>query len=179
MQKLLIVVDMQNDFVSGSLGSAEAKAAATNAARRIEAFSGEIFITKDTHSEEYLSTQEGGKLPVIHCVAGTPGHELCPELAGIGKLADARVFEKGAFGSVDLAKAVAEEYAGGRIGGAELIGLCTDICVVSNALLIKAFAPELPVSVDASCCAGVTPEKHRAALETMRSCQIEITGDEI
>ena len=152
MKKILIVIDMQNDFIDGALGTPEA-----------------VFDTMDTHGPDYLSTLEGRMLPVEHCIRGTEGWNIRPEIAAL--LPEANIFEKPTFGSTALAKAV------GRIKGLEqieLVGLCTDICVVSNALLLKAFLPEVAICVDARCCAGVTPETHRAALETMRCCQIGI-----
>lgn len=172
MKKVLVVVDMQNDFVSGSLGTPEAQAVVPHAVRKIRDFDGEIVVTKDTHDDSYVETQEGAFLPVAHCLEGTWGHELCDALQELDQLKNAPVFCKRTFGSLELVQALAG--SGEAIEEIELIGLCTDICVVSNALLIKAFLPEVRVAVDAACCAGVTPEKHRAALETMRSCQIVI-----
>lgn len=172
--KALIVVDMQNDFVTGSLGSREAVTIAPHVAEKAGSFDGLLVFTKDTHDESYLSTQEGKMLPVEHCIKGTEGWALIPELEKIAEERNAQVFEKGAFGSTDLACFIRDEYEKGYISEVELIGVCTDICVISNALLIKAFAPELPVFVDSSCCAGVSPERHNAALETMRSCQVSV-----
>ena len=170
MKKYLLVIDMQKDFVDGSLGTAEAQAIVPAVAEKIRGFEGEVIFTQDTHVENYMETQEGKFLPVLHCIKGTPGHEVIPELQEF--LADAKVFLKGTFGSVDLAAYLSKRAE--EIESIELIGLCTDICVVSNALLLKAAMPEKPLFVDASCCAGVTPEKHAAALETMRSCQITV-----
>ena len=170
MKKYLLVIDMQKDFVDGSLGTAEAQAIVPAVAEKIRGFEGEVIFTQDTHGENYMETQEGKFLPVLHCIKGTPGHEVIPELQEF--LADAKVFLKGTFGSVDLAAYLSKRAE--EIESIELIGLCTDICVVSNALLLKAAMPEKPLFVDASCCAGVTPEKHVAALETMRSCQITV-----
>ena len=170
MKKYLLVIDMQKDFVDGSLGTAEAQAIVPAVAEKIRGFEGEVIFTQDTHGENYMETQEGKFLPVLHCIKGTPGHEVIPELQEF--LADAKVFLKGTFGSVDLAAYLSKRAE--EIESIELIGLCTDICVVSNALLLKAAMPEKPLFVDASCCAGVTPEKHAAALETMRSCQITV-----
>ena len=174
MKKFLIVVDMQNDFITGSLGSAEAQEIVCAAAEKIRGFDGDIFVTFDTHYENYLSTAEGIKLPVVHCVKGSPGHALAPQIAAALESRDYTAVEKYTFGSKDL-PALIEKAADGKNFSVELIGLCTDICVVSNALLLKAFFPEAVISVDSSCCAGVTPEKHKAALETMRSCQIDIS----
>lgn len=171
-KNILIVVDMQKDFVTGVLGSGQAQEILPRVVNKVEKYDGEIIFTMDTHGEDYLNTQEGQKLPVVHCVEGTPGFELEEPLGVLCEKKGARIFKKGTFGSIALAKELAEEQQ--KIASIELIGVCTDICVVSNALLLKAFLPELPIQVDASCCAGVTPQKHEAALETMRSCQIHI-----
>ena len=165
-KRVLVVVDMQKDFVDGSLGSKEAVSIVPAVVKKARDFDGTVLFTRDTHGEDYMETQEGKYLPVAHCIRGTDGWELIPELEELKDSRKVQCFDKPAFGSVAL--------AAGELEAVELVGLCTDICVVSNALLIKAFMPELPVSVDASCCAGVTPEKHAAALETMRSCQIQI-----
>lgn len=170
----LIVVDMQNDFVTGALGTAEAKAIIPYAARRVMKAlekGEEIIFTRDTHSPNYLETQEGRNLPVVHCVKGTTGWELHPKIAAA--LKDAVVIDKPTFGSKELAEKLAllAELDELEI---TLVGLCTDICVVSNALLVKAFLPETTVRVIADCCAGVTPESHKVALNTMRMCQIQI-----
>lgn len=165
MKQLLVVIDMQRDFVTGVLGSEEARAAAREAEKLVKE-ADEVVYTADTHGENYLNTREGRFLPVPHCVAGTEGHEILPELFRMGS----KVFEKGAFGSFALA-----EYV--KSGGYDKIvfcGVCTDICVVSNVLLVKAAVPEADVEVVASACAGVTKEKHEAALETMRSCQVVV-----
>ena len=173
MKKILVVVDMQKDFVDGALGTAEAVAAVPAVAKKIEEFEGEIFVTFDTHFEDYMNTAEGRKLPVPHCIRGTDGWQLD---AAVAKALEGKKYtpvEKNTFGSVDLPGLIREK-AGGEPFSVELIGLCTDICVVSNALIIKAHFPEADVSVDPACCAGVTPAKHEAALETMRSCQIDV-----
>lgn len=172
MRKILIVVDMQKDFVDGALGTAEAVAIVPAVVEKIKEYKKEdIFVTRDTHQKDYLSTQEGRNLPVEHCIEGTPGWELDSKVAEA--VSGAAIVNKPTFGStalVDMIKKIAEK----EDISIELIGLCTDICVVSNALLLKAAMPEVEISVDASCCAGVTPEKHKAALETMRSCQIMV-----
>ena len=173
MKHFLIVVDMQKDFVDGALGSAEAAAIVSVAAEKITGFDGGIFATLDTHFENYMDTAEGKKLPVPHCVKGTDGWQLDQIVAAALKNKRYTAVEKGTFGSVDL-PAILSEAAAGEDFDVELIGLCTDICVVSNALLLKAFFPEKRIAVDPSCCAGVTPALHEAALQTMRSCQIEI-----
>lgn len=169
MKKLLIVVDMQNDFVTGSLGTKEAVEIVPGVKERIERARTEgwdIWFTKDTHEADYLKTQEGRKLPVEHCIRGTKGWEIIGELEEYAE----NVIEKPTFGSMELAKMVGD----GQYGEVELIGLCTDICVVSNALLLKAAMPELPIAVSKDCCAGVTVKSHEAALQTMEMCQIEI-----
>ena len=174
-KKLLIVVDMQNDFIDGSLGTAEAQAIVPAVAARVRAAreAGEIVIaTQDTHGEDYLETSEGKKLPVRHCIRGTDGWRIRPEIQEA--LGDSLILEKPTFGSLRLPGAVAEAAEGADRLSIELLGLCTDICVVSNALLLKANFPEAVLSVNRACCAGVTPEKHEAALETMASCQIDI-----
>ena len=169
--KLLVVVDMQADFVDGALGTAEAEAivpkVVDKVARAVEAGDTVIF-TQDTHGEKYLNTQEGKNLPVPHCLRGTPGWELIPQLLPYahGRLC----LEKPTFGSMELAQVAAE----GNFEEIQLIGLCTDICVISNAMVLKAALPETPISVDASCCAGVTPASHANALEAMKMCQIAI-----
>ena len=173
MKKVLVVVDMQKDFVDGALGSREAAAIVPAVAEKIRGFDGEIFVTYDTHGENYMETAEGRKLPVPHCIKGTEGWELNSEVAGALAGKKYTPVEKKTFGSVDLPGLIGKA-AGDEEFEVELIGLCTDICVVSNALLIKASFPEVPIAVDAACCAGVTPEKHEAALETMRSCQIDV-----
>ena len=170
-KKLLIVVDMQNDFVTAALGTEEAKAIVPKVKQILEEkqkAGWEIVFTMDTHGEDYETTMEGKNLPVRHCIKGTKGWEIIPELSMFVK--SAKIIEKPTFGSVQLAEYVGER----KYEQIQLIGVCTDICVVSNALLLKAHFPELEISVDASACAGVTKEKHSAALETMDSCQIEI-----
>ena len=198
----LIVVDMQKDFIDGSLGTEEAQSIVEKVKEKILSYPKEmVYATLDTHGEDYLSTQEGKMLPVPHCIKGTEGWGLHPALKEL--ILPDHFFEKGSFGSLQLAesmrtlftKQVIEEATMAKNTGnikdtveirgdaeigaypdftIELVGLCTDICVVSNALLLKAFLPEIPISVDSSCCAGVTKEKHLAALETLRSCQVEV-----
>ena len=172
MDHYLIVVDMQNDFVTGALGTKEAEAIVKNVEEKIRNHEGPVIFTKDTHTPYYLQTQEGEMLPVKHCIRDTQGWEIVPQLEGLISEKHAKVFEKETFGSTDLADYLLDREE--EIESIELIGLCTDICVVSNALMIKAFLPEIRMYVDSSCCAGVTPQKHEAALETMRSCQIHI-----
>lgn len=172
--RYLIVIDMQNDFVTGPLGSPEARAIADAVAQRATTFNGAVAFTMDTHGPDYLDTQEGRNLPVPHCIAGTDGWRLIPALEEVREERDAPVFEKPAFGSPELAAWLVQRNAEEPIESVELCGVCTDICVVSNALLIKAALPEVPVRLDARLCAGVTPEAHEAALATMRSCQVEV-----
>ena len=166
---VLVVVDMQNDFIDGALGTKEAQAIVPGVAKKINGFSGEVYYTMDTHEADYLSTQEGKNLPVEHCIKGSKGWEIAPEIPVINK---ANVLEKPTFGSVSLATMLKEKEA--ELDSVTLIGLCTDICVISNAMLIKAYMPEVPVFVDASCCAGVTPKSHTNALEAMKMCQIQV-----
>ncbi len=173
MRKILVVVDMQNDFTDGVLGTKEAVDIIPEAVKKIKSFDGDIFVTFDTHSENYLETAEGKKLPVPHCIKGTDGWELNKDIknALCGKKYVS--VQKPSFGSLRLPELV-KEAVGNEDFSVELIGLCTDICVVSNALILKANFPEVSVAVCEKCCAGVTPEKHRFAVETMRSCQIDI-----
>lgn len=175
--KILVVVDMQNDFIDGALGTKEAQAIVPKVVKKIQDFEGRIIFTRDTHGENYMDTQEGKKLPVIHCVKGTKGWELHPQIEALRKEepVDKPTFGSAALGSLLLAQDN-ELKARGEKGIEEitLIGLCTDICVISNAMLIKAFLPEVPVAVDAKCCAGVTPKSHENALEAMKMCQIQI-----
>lgn len=173
MKKILIVVDMQKDFIDGSLGTKEAVAIVDNVTKKIESFDGDIIVTYDTHSENYTETQEGKNLPVPHCIKGTDGWELNGKVqAALSKKAY-KAIEKPTFGSLELIEYIKANYDPDETE-IELIGLCTDICVVSNALLIKANFLETRVSVDSACCAGVTPESHGAALTTMKMCQINV-----
>lgn len=171
MQDILIVVDMQNDFIDGALGTKEAVAIVPKVAERIRNFSGKVLFTRDTHEENYMETQEGKNLPVSHCIRGTKGWEICEELE---TLRTEVPIDKVTFGSPDLGSLLREENAKNEINSITLVGLCTDICVISNAMLLKAFLPEVKIIVDAACCAGVSPESHRNALEAMKMCQIQI-----
>ena len=173
MKRFLVAVDLQKDFVDGALGTNEAQAIVPNAVKKIKSFDGKIFVTFDTHSENYLSTAEGKKLPVTHCVKGTDGWQLNEDIQKALDGKDYISVVKPTFGLVDLPGLI-EKEANGEEFEIELIGLCTDICVVSNALLLKANFPEAPIAVDSSCCAGVTPQAHKSALDTMKSCQIDI-----
>ena len=163
--KTLLVIDMQNDFIDGSLGSKEAEAIVSNVKAKIDEYRAngdEVIFTRDTHHDNYLSTNEGHYLPVVHCIENTPGWEIKDGLYFEG----AKIIDKPSFGFTGWTEYKFEEL--------EIIGLCTDICVVSNALILKALFPEIKISVDQKCCAGVTPDSHKAALETMKMCQIEV-----
>lgn len=165
MKKTLIVVDMQKDFIDGALGTKEAEAIVENVKKKIESYKengDEIIFTRDTHYDNYLETNEGKHLPVVHCIKDTEGWMINKEL----EVPEAIYIDKPSFGYMNWKDYNLEEV--------ELVGLCTDICVVSNALIIKATYPEIKVSVDANCCAGVTPETHKAALTTMKMCQVEV-----
>ena len=166
--KVLIVVDMQKDFVDGALGSAEAVAILPAVKALIESFDGEVYFTRDTHFENYMSTEEGKHLPVPHCIKDTEGWQIHPELEA---LRTTPAIDKLTFGSKELIALLADKQG---IESITLCGLCTDICVISNALLIKAYYPEIPLFVVANACAGVTPESHQNALDAMKMCQIEI-----
>ena len=176
MRKILVIVDMQNDFIDGALGSDDAVAIVDNVVEKIKTFDGEIYATYDTHyGSIYMDTREGKYLPVPHCIQYTNGWLLNEK---VQKALDEKGYTKvykPTFGSVTLV----EKLKGCDQMNTEvtIVGVCTDICVVSNALLLKAHYPEMDIIVDASCCAGVTPEKHKAALETMKSCQIDVMGE--
>ena len=167
--KFLIVVDMQVDFTTGSLGSPHAAAIIPHVVEKVKAFDGKVIFTRDTHGENYLQTQEGTKLPVVHCIMDTDGWQICDALL---PYADT-VIDKETFGSMDLPQLLRQ--MGEPIDSITLCGLCTDICVISNAMIVKAAFPEVPITVDASCCAGVTEESHRTALDAMRAVQITVT----
>ena len=171
MQDILIVVDMQNDFIDGALGTKEAEAIVPKVREKIQQFNGTVLFTRDTHGPNYLQTQEGRNLPVEHCIKGTDGWQIRLELDALRKT---EPIDKATFGSAELGFKLAEMNAEEPVGSITLIGLCTDICVISNAMIVKAFLPEVPVRVDAACCAGVTPESHENALAAMKCCQIEI-----
>lgn len=181
--KVLVVVDMQNDFITGSLGTPEAQAIVPNVKKKIEESvkNGDLIIfTRDTHADDYLESREGKKLPVKHCVYGTAGWSITGEILPPGSYDKVYTMDKYTFGSFRLAQMIhiellARDIPMEQVSEIELIGLCTDICVVSNALLIKAaYYDKVEVSVDATCCAGVTPETHEAALKTMEMCQINV-----
>ena len=169
MKRVLIVVDMQNDFITGSLGSDMAQRIVPRVDAKVRSYrehGDSIIFTRDTHGEAYLDSAEGKYLPVVHCIKGTTGHEITAMLHPEGDM----IYDKPNFGSLPLADLVAE----GHYDEIELCGLCTDICVVSNALILKARLPETRIIVDAACCAGVTEESHQAALLTMKMCQVEV-----
>ena len=175
--KVLIVVDMQNDFVTDALGTAEAVAivpAVVERVREAQKTGERIFFTRDTHESVYLQTQEGQKLPVEHCIRGSKGWEIVPQLKALSEAPGVTVLDKPTFGSTVLGEMLRELDGKEPIEAITLVGLCTDICVISNALLAKAFLPEVPIRVEAACCAGVTPASHENALEAMKVCQIEV-----
>ena len=169
--KILVVVDMQKDFIDGALGTAEAVAIVPYVKQVIETFDGKVLFTLDTHFEDYMQTQEGKNLPVMHCVKGTPGWEIHPELEALRKTA---AIDKLTFGSSELPKILAQEE---NIESITFLGLCTDICVISNVMITKAFFPEVPVIVDAKGCAGVTPGSHKNALAAMKMCQVAVINE--
>ena len=169
--KILVVVDMQRDFIDGALGTPEAVAIVPYVKQVIERFDGKVFFTRDTHFANYMDTQEGKNLPVEHCIKDTPGWEIHPDLESLRKT-DA--IDKLTFGSSELPKILAREE---NIESITFIGLCTDICVISNAMVTKAFFPEIPLIVDARACAGVTPQSHKNALEAMKMCQIAVVNE--
>ena len=167
MKKVLLVIDMQNDFIDGALGTPEAQAIVENVKKKIEGFDGQVWYTRDTHPENYMETREGKNLPVPHCIKGTAGWQITDALSA---LACHRIIDKPTFGSTELQALLVKE----GMEDITLIGLCTDICVISNAMLCKAALPEAEITVDAACCAGVTPESHLRALEAMQICQIRV-----
>ena len=171
MQDILVVVDMQNDFIDGALGTKEAVAIVPTVEEKIRNFDGIVLFTRDTHESWYLETQEGKKLPVPHCIRNTEGWVIRSEL---DKFRKTKPIDKDTFGSTDLAGELVAMNEDNEISSITFVGLCTDICVISNALLVKASLPEVSIIVDASCCAGVTPESHENALKAMEACQVEI-----
>ncbi len=170
---VLVVIDMQKDFIDGALGTKEAQDIVPRVVEKIENFDGRVIATRDTHGKNYLQTAEGKKLPVLHCVQGTDGWQLHPDIAA---LISRKPIDKPTFGSTELAQLLVKYHSDHTIDSITLVGLCTDICIISNALLLKAFLPEVPICVDASCCAGVTPESHETALRAMEMCHIEVVG---
>ena len=177
MKRTLIVIDMQNDFIDGALGTKEAQAIVPNVKRKIEEYEArgdEIIFTRDTHDEKYLETNEGRRLPVPHCIKNTDGWNVVPNI----DIIECEHINKLTFGYPDW-EIVGNNgnFRDRNFEEVEIIGVCTDICVVSNALILKALYPEINITVDASCCAGVTPESHKAALTTMKMCQINVIGE--
>ena len=174
MQDILLAGDLQDDFIPGALGTAEAVAIVPKVAEKVKGFKGTVIFTRDTHGENYMQTQEGRNLPVPHCIKGSHGWEVCPALE---PLRTGLTIDKPTFGSAELGRLILELDAKEPVGSITLVGLCTDICVISNAMIAKAFLPEVPVTVDAACCAGVTPESHRNALNAMKMCQVRIENE--
>lgn len=174
MQTVLVVVDMQNDFIDGALGTKEAVAIVENVKKKIENFEGTVLFTRDTHYEDYMETQEGKNLPVPHCIKGTKGWEIREELEA---LRTTEAIDKITFGSAKLPGVLYELAEKDPIESITFVGLCTDICVISNVMVTKSFMPEIPIIVDASCCAGVTPESHKTALEAMKVCQVKVENE--
>ena len=172
--KVLVVVDMQNDFIDGALGTKEAEAIVPFVADKIRNFDGMVLSTRDTHFENYLETQEGKNLPVKHCIKGTNGWQIRKEIA---ELVSEESVDKLTFGSDRLPERLQKLADQEPIESITLVGLCTDICVISNAMVIKTFFPEVPIIVDAKCCAGVTPKSHTQALNAMKVCQIQIENE--
>ena len=168
MKNVLVVVDMQNDFIDGSLGTPEARAIVDGVVERVKSFAGKVIFTRDTHGEDYMSTQEGRLLPIRHCISGTRGHEIHDSLLPYVK----SLIDKPTFGSLKLSEMLSRHAD--EIETVTLIGLCTDVCVISNAMLLKAALPEASIRVEAGLCAGVTPESHSNALAAMRACQISV-----
>ena len=166
--KYLIVVDMQNDFITGSLGSKLAEMIVPNVVEKVKNYEGTVIFTRDTHFSDYMDTQEGKNLPVKHCIKDTTGWEICNELKPYAN----KVIDKITFGSVDLPDVI--KAYGEQIEEIELCGLCTDICVISNAMILKATFPEVKIVVDSNCCAGVTEESHQTALNAMKAVQIDV-----
>ncbi len=169
--KILVVVDMQNDFIDGALGTSEAVEIVPYVKQVIESFEGKVFFTRDTHFDDYMNTQEGKNLPVSHCIKGSDGWQIRPELDSLRKT---EAIDKVTFGSSALVDVLKKEK---DIEEITFIGLCTDICVISNVAVVKAFFPEIPISVDAKACAGVTPQSHRTALEAMKAIQVKIINE--
>ncbi len=171
MQDILVVVDMQNDFIDGALGTKEAVSIVPLVKDKIANFAGKVFFTRDTHQDNYMATQEGKNLPVPHCIKETTGWQIRHEL---DELRQTKAIDKPTFGSVELGQLLVDENAKEPINSITFVGLCTDICVISNAMLAKAFLPEVQIIIDSGCCAGVTPESHKTALSAMKACQIKV-----
>lgn len=177
MNNILVVVDMQNDFVTDALRNEEAIKIIPNVVEKIKAAHADgdfVIFTRDTHYENYMDTEEGRNLPVPHCIKDTNGWEIIDELKPLVEECGERVLDKDTFGSTMLGSIVKSYVYTNPIQEVQLIGLCTDICVISNAMVIKAFCPNIPISVDAACCAGVTPESHDNALNAMKTCHVRV-----
>ncbi len=174
MQDILIVSDMQNDFIDGVLGTPEAQAIVDRVADKMSAFEGRVINIRDTHDSAYFSTQEGRKLPVRHCVRGTQGWQLHPKIEALRR---EEPVDKPVFGSAALGQRLAKENRQDPIGSITIVGVCTDICVLSNAMILRAFMPETEIIVDAACCAGATPQGHLTALAAMKVCQVRIENE--
>ncbi|MBR5761083.1 MAG: cysteine hydrolase [Lachnospiraceae bacterium] len=176
MKKALVVVDMQVDFTTGALENAEAVKVIPSIVKKVnDAFEAgeDVFFTRDTHADNYMATEEGKNLPIPHCIKGTAGWEIVPELKALSEKPGVTIVDKPVFGSVSLGELLKERASYDEV---ELVGVCTDICVISNAMIVRAFLPDTHVKVDASCCAGVTVESHKNALEAMKVCQVEVTN---
>lgn len=171
MNKYLVVIDMQNDFIDGVLGTKEAKSIVPKVHDKIENFDGTVLFTRDVHFDNYLETQEGRNLPIKHCIHGTDGWQI---EKSIDELRKTDVIDKPGFGSIALANLLYEKNLSEPIDEIVLVGLCTDVCIIDNAMILKAYLPEVKITVDSSCCAGITPESHEIALKAMKSCQINI-----
>ena len=170
MKEALVVIDMQNDFIDGSLGTTEAQNIVPYVVKKINSFSGDLYYTRDTHSEDYLNTLEGKKLPILHCIKDSFGWEIQKEVWEDKEKKNPIIIDKPTFASTQLAQTLAQK----QYDRITLVGLCTDICVISNALNIKALLWETPIVVEEACCAGVTPQSHKQALNAMTMCQIDI-----
>lgn len=173
MSKILVVIDMQNDFITGPLGTPEARAILPRVEEKVCRYKmDDVYFTMDTHGEDYLETMEGKKLPVKHCILQTKGWELAVSLGD--EVSSTHKIKKGRFGTINLGGVLLMRNYESKISEIEMVGVCTDICVISNALILKAMLPDIPIIVDSRCCAGTTPERHEMALEVMRNCQIEV-----
>ena len=169
-EKYLIVVDVQNDFIDGSLAAHNAKVIVENIIKKVENFKGKIIITMDTHYNDYENTQEGKLLQIKHCIKNTKGWKLYNKLGTISKDKKIKIYEKNYFSSLELAKDLKKNID--KISEIEIIGICTDICVLSNAILLKSFLPEIPIFIDECCCAGTSEENHLSAIKILKGCQI-------
>ena len=172
--KVLFVIDVQNDFLTGPLGTKEAQAAVPNIVKKIREFDGYVFATVDQHNYDYLNTLEGKKLPVPHCIKDTEGEDIPEDVEKEIHKKTYDIFCKKTFGTFEYIDLLNDINKKKPIEKIEIVGFCTDICVISNALILRAAFPNVPIEVDAKCCAGVTPELHEAALKVMKSCQIDI-----